>query len=110
MKIRDIALARSGDKGNRATLSLIAYDPADYARLERALTAERVLAHYQGVVHGAVQCFPLPHPQRFPGAQQRRPHEVDAAGLKAIPGERLPQRTRPLLPAVHGYHDDGRSS
>ena len=61
MKIRDIELARSGDKGNRATLSVIAYDPADYARLERALTAERVLAHYQGVVHGAVQCFPLPH-------------------------------------------------
>ena len=37
MKIRDIALARSGDKGNRATLSVIAYDPADYARLERVL-------------------------------------------------------------------------
>ena len=27
MKVRDIALARSGDKGNRATLSVIAYDP-----------------------------------------------------------------------------------
>ena len=61
MKIRDIALARSGDKGNRATLSLIAYDPADYARLERALTAERVLAHYQDVVHGPVQRYALPH-------------------------------------------------
>jgi hypothetical protein len=61
MKIRDIALARSGDKGNRATLSVIAYDPADYAWLERALTAERVQAHYRGVVHGPVQRFPLPH-------------------------------------------------
>ena len=61
MKIRDIALARSGDKGNRATLSVIAYDPADYARLERALTAERVQAHYQGVVHGPVQRYALPH-------------------------------------------------
>jgi len=61
MKIRDIALARSGDKGNRATLSVIAYDPADYTRLERALTAERVQAHYRGVVHGPVQRFPLPH-------------------------------------------------
>jgi hypothetical protein len=61
MKIRDIALARSGDKGNRATLSVIAYDPADYARLERALTAERVQAHYQDVVHGPVQRYALPH-------------------------------------------------
>ena len=61
MKIRDIALARSGDKGNRATLSVIAYDPADYARLERALTAERVQAHYQDFVHGPVQRYALPH-------------------------------------------------
>jgi hypothetical protein len=61
MKIRDIALARSGDKGNRATLSVIAFDLADYARLERVLTAERVQAHYRGVVHGPVQRFPLPH-------------------------------------------------
>jgi hypothetical protein len=61
MKVRDIALARSGDKGNRATLSVIARDPKDYPLLERALTAERVRAHYQGIVRGEVQRYPLPH-------------------------------------------------
>ena len=61
MKIRDIALARSGDKGNRATLSVIAHDLADYPLLARTLTAERVKAHYQGTVRGAVQRYPLPH-------------------------------------------------
>jgi 5,10-methenyltetrahydromethanopterin hydrogenase len=61
MKVRDIALARSGDKGNRATLSVIARDPADYPLLERTLTAERVKAHYRDVVRGVVQRFPLPH-------------------------------------------------
>ena len=61
MKIRDIALARSGDKGNRATLSVIARDPKDYPRLERVLTVERVQAHYQGVVRGPVQRYLLPH-------------------------------------------------
>jgi hypothetical protein len=61
MRVRDIAIARSGDKGNRATLSVIARDPSDYALLERVLTAERVRAHYRGVVHGAVQRYPLPH-------------------------------------------------
>ena len=61
MKIRDIALARSGDKGNRATLSVIARTPADYPLLERVLTAERVQAHYQGVVHGPVERYTLPH-------------------------------------------------
>ncbi len=61
MKVRDIAIARSGDKGNRATLSVIARDPADYPLLEQALTAQVVRAHYRGVVHGEVQRYTLPH-------------------------------------------------
>ena len=61
MKLHDIAIARSGDKGNRATLSVIARDPAHYPLLERVLTAERVQAHYRGVVHGPVQRYALPH-------------------------------------------------
>ncbi len=61
MKVRDIAIARSGDKGNRATLSVIARDPADYPLLERVLTAERVRTHYAGVVRGSVERYPLPH-------------------------------------------------
>ena len=61
MKVRDIALARSGDKGNRATLSVIARDPADYPLLERVLTADRVQEHYREVVRGPVQRYPLPH-------------------------------------------------
>ena len=58
--LRDIALARSGDKGNRATLSVIALDPADFPMLERLLTAETVRAHFAGVVGGEVQRFVLP--------------------------------------------------
>jgi hypothetical protein len=60
MKVRDIAIARSGDKGDRATLSVIARDPAHYPLLERSLTAERVRAHFEGVVHGEVQRHALP--------------------------------------------------
>ena len=58
--IRDIAIARSGDKGNRATLSVIARDPANYPLLKRTLTAERVRQLYQGIVQGEVRCYPLP--------------------------------------------------
>ncbi len=61
MKIRDIAIARSGDKGDRATLSVIARDPAHYPLLERTLSAEYIKAFYQGVVFGAVVRYPLPH-------------------------------------------------
>jgi hypothetical protein len=60
-KLHDIAIARSGDKGNLATLSVIALDVAHYPLLERVLSAERVRQHYDGVVRGAVQRFALPH-------------------------------------------------
>ena len=60
MKVRDIAMARSGDKGNRATLSVIARETADYPLLERALTVERVKQHYAGIVRGQVRRFLLP--------------------------------------------------
>jgi len=61
MKLHDIAIARSGDKGNRATLSVIARDPAHYPLLEQLLTPERVQAHYRGIVLGPVQRYTLPH-------------------------------------------------
>lgn len=60
-RIRDIALARSGDKGNRATLSVIALDPADYAALEGALPAARLRSLYGQLVQGEVQRYTLPH-------------------------------------------------
>lgn len=58
--LRDIALARSGDKGNRATLSVIALDPADFPAIESLLTVERVRVHYRGVVRGAIERHTLP--------------------------------------------------
>ncbi len=61
MKLHDLAIARSGDKGNLATLSVIALDPTHYPRIAAALTAERVRAHYAGVVRGSVQRYELPH-------------------------------------------------
>ena len=59
-KLQDIALARSGDKGNRATLSVVALDLADYPLLVELLTPERVKAHYAGVVQGEVRRHLLP--------------------------------------------------
>ena len=59
--VADIALARSGDKGNRATLSVIVFDLGDYAQLESLLSAARVRAFYAGVVQGSVQRYALPH-------------------------------------------------
>ena len=60
MKLRALAHSRTGDKGNTANISLIAYDPRDYPRLERHVTAERVGAHFAGVVQGEVTRYTLP--------------------------------------------------
>jgi hypothetical protein len=60
MLLRDIAHTRTGDKGNRSTLSVIAYDKKDFALLEQHLTPERVQQHYAGTVLGPVERYSLP--------------------------------------------------
>ena len=56
-----LAHARSGDKGNRANVGVIAYDPAHYPLLAEALTAERVKEHFGEMVKGKVERFELPN-------------------------------------------------
>lgn len=60
MKLRELAHSRTGDKGDIANVSVIAFDPKHYAWLERWVTAERVQAHFAGVVHGRVVRYTLP--------------------------------------------------
>ena len=60
MKLREIAHARTGDKGDVSCISLIAYDPADYSLLVREISAARVAAWFSGVVCGNVQRYEVP--------------------------------------------------
>jgi hypothetical protein len=60
MLLRDIAHSRAGDKGNISNISVIAYDPKDYALLEKHVSAERVKAHFSSIAEGEVQRFALP--------------------------------------------------
>lgn len=60
MKLHDLAHGRAGDKGRRVNLSVIAFDRGDYARLERAVTPERVRAHLAGLIEGEVVRYALP--------------------------------------------------
>ena len=60
MLLRDIAYARAGDKGNRSTLSVIAYRVLDFPLIERVVTAERVKLHYAGIAKGKVERYSLP--------------------------------------------------
>jgi hypothetical protein len=60
MKLREIAHSRTGDKGDSSSISLIAYRPDDYDRLVREVTAERVKAHFAGLVAGEVVRYEIP--------------------------------------------------
>ena len=60
MLLRDIAYSRAGDKGNRSTLSVIAYDIKNFPAIERLVTAERVKQHYTGIAKGEVERYTLP--------------------------------------------------
>lgn len=42
----ELAHARTGDKGNRINISLIAYRPEDYPLLVREVTEEKVAEHF----------------------------------------------------------------
>lgn len=61
MKLWDIAHSRTGDKGNISNVSLIAYDAKDFALLKEKVTAEKVKAHFAGMVHGEVVRYELPN-------------------------------------------------
>ena len=61
MTLRDIAHARTGDKGDTCNISLIAFAERDYPRLLEAATADRVKAHFAAWVRGEVTRYELPH-------------------------------------------------
>lgn len=58
--LRAIAHGRAGDKGRRVNVSVIAFDAADYPRIAAAVTADRVAAHFAGLIDGPVVRYELP--------------------------------------------------
>ncbi len=61
VRLRDIAHARSGDKGDTANVGVIAMRPEWYDVLARHLTRDRVAQHFAGVITGGVVRFELPN-------------------------------------------------
>jgi hypothetical protein len=54
MLIRDIAFARSGDKGDVVNVGVLALDDKAYQRLIKTLTPERLKRHFGDWVKGEV--------------------------------------------------------
>jgi hypothetical protein len=52
--LRDLAYARSGDKGDVVNIGVMAKDEAAYALLKRHLTPARMKEHFAGIVKGDI--------------------------------------------------------
>ncbi len=60
IKLRELAHARTGDKGNTSNISLIAFDPRHFEHLRRHVGCEQVKALFGLVVQGEVVRYELP--------------------------------------------------
>jgi hypothetical protein len=60
MKLRALAHARAGDKGNTSNIAVFAYEPGDFAFLAEHLTAAAVKAYFADIVTGEVTRYELP--------------------------------------------------
>ena len=61
IQLREIAHARSGDKGDNANVGLIALKPEYYPVLVREVTAERVKQHFARLCLGGVERYEIPN-------------------------------------------------
>ena len=61
MQLVKLAHARSGDKADWVDFGLFAWNEAGYRLIARAVTAERVQAHFAPWLPGTVQCWALPN-------------------------------------------------
>ena len=60
-----LAHARTGDKGNRSNISVIAYRPEDFSVLQKELTEEKVKTHFGFRNPSAVKRYELPNLMAF---------------------------------------------
>jgi hypothetical protein len=61
VKIRDLAFARSGDKGDVSNIGLMAKSKNIYEFLARAVTREKIMDHFKGMIKGDVEIYPMPN-------------------------------------------------
>lgn len=61
VKLMQIAIARSGDKGADSNVGVMARTPELYEFLRKELTAERVKQHFREICMGGVDRYELPN-------------------------------------------------
>lgn len=61
IQLRQIAHARSGDKGDNTNVGLIANDAAAFEIIKEQVTPQKVKEHFKSLVKGKVERFELPN-------------------------------------------------
>lgn len=61
MKLREIAYAREGDKGDIANICVFPYNEADWPRMRKALTEDAVRQKFADLVKGTVTRYEYPN-------------------------------------------------
>lgn len=60
VKLREIAFARSGDKGNTSNVGVVPFNEKDYDLLLKKVTVEKVKEIYKGLVEGQIVRYEMP--------------------------------------------------
>lgn len=63
LQLRDLAYARSGDKGDVVDIGVMAFNQEAYEILRKKLTPERIKEHFKGDVKGEVKIYEMPNIQ-----------------------------------------------
>jgi len=61
VQLKELAYARSGDKGDVCNVGIMAKTKNVYEFLLETLTPEKIKAYYKGMVKGDVEIYPLPN-------------------------------------------------
>jgi hypothetical protein len=61
IQLKELAFARSGDKGDVSDIGIMAKSKNIYDFLLKAITPERVKAQFKGMIKGDVEIYPMPN-------------------------------------------------
>ena len=61
VKLKEFALARSGDKGDGSNVGIFVTDEKDYDLIKRELTVDRVRKHFAEICFGEITRYEAPN-------------------------------------------------
>ena len=61
VKLSELALARSGDKGDISDIGLMAFNEKNYEIIKKQVTPQRVKEHFKDWVKGNVEIYEMPN-------------------------------------------------